>query len=98
MFGALAGITTIINKEEVRGGLKVLSKVPKNELIKTHTAENRCTGIAISGGINAKNDIMKISGHKSEREFLTYIKVTKEETAQALTTHPYFNSSKLKVV
>jgi hypothetical protein len=43
-------------------------------------------------------DIMKISGHKTEREFLNYIKVGKEETAQNLAKHPYFNGSLLKIV
>lgn len=87
--GALAGITAIINKEEVRGGLKVLRKVPKNELIKTHTARRSgCTNMYL-GHVN-HIDIMKISGHKTEREFLAYIKVSKEQTAQRLNTHPYF--------
>ena len=43
-------------------------------------------------------DIMKISGHKTEREFLNYIKVTKEETAENLINHPYFSDSQLKKV
>ena len=41
-------------------------------------------------------DIMKITGHKSERDFLNYIKVSKEQTADKLSTHPYF-SGNLKV-
>jgi hypothetical protein len=43
-------------------------------------------------------DIMKLSGHKTEREFLKYHKVSKEETALSLSDHPYFNSSKMKFV
>ena len=35
-------------------------------------------------------DIMKISGHKTEKEFMKYIKVSKLETAQNLSRHPYF--------
>lgn len=95
--GALANITNIVQREEIRGGLKVKREVPKNTLIKTHTARRSgCTNMYLAG-INIL-DIMKISGHKSEREFLAYIKVTKEETAQTLTNHPYFGGKKLKIV
>ena len=41
---------------------------------------------------------MKITGHKTEREFLKYIRTTKEETAEMLSDHEYFNRPKLKVV
>jgi hypothetical protein len=78
----------------MRGGLKVTTHVPKNELIKTHTARRSgCINMYL-GGINVI-DIMKISGHKSEREFLSYIKVSKEETASALQSHPYFTRTGL---
>jgi integrase len=95
--GKLAGISSTINKEEIKGGLKVTRSVPKHDLIKTHTARRTgCTNMYL-GGVNVI-DIMKISGHKSEREFLSYIKVSKEETAHTLSNHPYFNHTKLKVV
>ena len=42
-------------------------------------------------------DIMKVSGHKTEREFLKYINVTKEETARTLSNHPYFNDSRMNI-
>jgi hypothetical protein len=34
---------------------------------------------------------------KSEREFLNYIKVGKEETVQNLSKHPYFMGTTLKI-
>lgn len=42
-------------------------------------------------------DIMKISGHKTEQDFLNYSKVTKEETAKNLINHPYFAGNNLKI-
>jgi len=85
----LAEITEMINYEQNRGGMKVKKTVPKNELIKTHSARRSgCTNMYLSG--IAPIDIMKISGHKTEREFLKYIKVSKEETALTLSNHPYF--------
>lgn len=33
---------------------------------------------------------MKVTGHKTEREFMKYIKITEEQTALELMSHPYF--------
>lgn len=35
--------------------------------------------------------IMKVSGHKTEKEFMKYIKITEEQTAMELMNHPYFS-------
>jgi len=35
--------------------------------------------------------IMKITGHKTEKDFLNYIKVSKEQIADKLSTHSWFN-------
>lgn len=97
IIAADAKITAPVVKEVIRGGLKVSATLPKNKLIMTHTARRTgCTNMYLAK-VNVL-DIMKISGHKTEREFLSYIKVTKEETAQALTSHPYFTGTKLKAV
>ena len=94
--GEKAEINDIILIEKIKGGLKVKSKVAKYNLIKTHTARRSgCTNMYLSGIPTI--DIMKISGHKTEREFLKYIKVTKEETAKNLINHPYFASSNLRI-
>ena len=91
-----AGITEPIIIEENKGGFKVKRDVPKNELVKTHTARRTgCTLMYLAGVPTI--DIMKISGHKSEREFLKYIKVGKEETAQNLSKHPYFMRPSMKI-
>jgi integrase len=94
--GEKAGITSMIPIEKMKGGLTVKSITPKYDLIKTHTARRSgCTNMYLSGIPTI--DIMKISGHKTEREFLKYIKVGKEETAKNLINHPYFAASILKI-
>ena len=35
--------------------------------------------------------IMRITGHKTEREFLKYIRITNQENANNLAEHPYFS-------
>jgi len=35
--------------------------------------------------------IMKITGHKTERSFMRYIRISQEENARLIAAHPYFN-------
>lgn len=92
----MAEITDNVFFEKNRGGLKIKTSLPKNELIKTHSARRSgCTNMYLAG--IQPIDIMKISGHKTEREFLKYIKVSKEETALSLSDHPYFIGNLLTI-
>jgi integrase len=86
-----AKINETVIIEKTRGGLKV--KTPKNkaDLIKTHTARRSGATNMYLAGIPTI-DIMKLTGHKTEKEFLKYIKVTKEQTADNLLKHPYFKT------
>ncbi|HPR74190.1 MAG TPA: site-specific integrase [Bacteroidales bacterium] len=85
-----AKIKDKVTKETLKGGLKTTTQEEKYKLIKTHTARRTgCTLMYLQKGIPV-HDIMKISGHKTEREFLKYIRVSQEETAQRLATHSYF--------
>jgi len=83
--------------EEIKGGLKVTQRKSKHLLIKTHTARRTGATLMFLAGIPSIS-IMKITGHKTEREFLKYIRVTKEENATLLMNHPYFNTTPLKLV
>lgn len=94
--GELAKITDVINYEQNKGGLTVKTKVKKFELIKTHTARRTGCTLMYLAGIPVI-DIMKVSGHKTEKEFLKYIKVGKEETAVNLASHPYFKGTVLSI-
>jgi len=95
--GEKAGITEVIHYEQNKGGLKVKTKIKKCELIKTHSARRSGCTLMYLAGIPVI-DIMKISGHKTEKEFLKYIKVSKEQTAVNLASHPYFIGKTLKAV
>jgi hypothetical protein len=93
--GEACEITEPITIEKYQSGMRVKKTVRKCDLIKTHTARRTgCTLMYLSGIPTI--DIMKISGHRTEKEFLKYIKVGKKETALTLAKHPYFNT-KLKV-
>jgi len=82
--------------ETYKSGMKVKKTVQKYKLIKTHTARRTgCTLMYLAGVPTI--DTMKISGHKTEREFLKYVKVGKKETAMNLARHPYFIGNPLSV-
>ncbi len=85
-----AGITDLVALEKTRGGLRKSETLPKCDLIMTHTARRSgCTNM-FKAGIPTI-EIMKISGHQTEREFLKYILIDEEETAERLSVNPYFN-------
>lgn len=100
--GKLCKIIEPVVTESYKSGMRVTKTVPKCELIKTHSA--RRTGITLMYLAKDENgnhiptiDIMKISGHKTEKEFLKYVKVSKLETAGRLSKHSYFSGNKLSI-
>lgn len=88
--GRMAEINQPVTTESNKGGKKVCSTIPKYKLIKTHTGRrSACTNMYLAG--IRPIDIMKVSGHTTEKTFLTYIKINQQETAESLSVHPYFN-------
>jgi site-specific recombinase XerD len=78
-------------------GKKYQRTALKHELITCHTGRRTaCTNMFLAG-IPLK-DIREISGHKSDKQLLDYIKVTKEQTALRLSEHEYFSGNVLKIV
>ena len=65
------------------------SVVPKYKLVCTHTARRSFATNCYLADIPAIS-IMKITGHKTEKSFLRYIRVTQEQNADKLLTHPFF--------
>lgn len=90
--GKLAGIDEIIEFFETKGAKRTNIKVHKYEKITTHTG--RRTGATLLYMADTiPLDIMKITGHKTEKSLLTYIKVSEEETASRLLNSPFFSGS-----
>lgn len=85
-----AEINEIITVKKTKGGMDIVKDYAKYSLIKTHTARRSGATNMYLAGIPTI-DIMKLTGHKTETEFLNYIKVGKEETADNLSRRDYFN-------
>lgn len=92
----IAKINEEIHKGITRGGLKVSKKYEKWELVSTHTARRSFATNLYKQGFPSIS-IMKITGHKTEKAFLKYIKVTPEENAKMLQMH-WQSTNKLRVV
>lgn len=63
----------------------------KWELVTTHTARRSAATNMYKAGIPVMA-IMKITGHTTQRIFMEYIKVSREENAEMLKDNPFFNS------
>ncbi len=93
----IAGITEIVEggkmcpvEIEEEGKKKIIhrkidGKYPKHELVTTHTCR-RSFASNLYGKIETLT-IMKITGHKTESQFLEYIKITPKEYAVKLKAH-----------
>lgn len=91
-----AGIDEIVYITHTKGGKRITVKKYKFELVKTHTARRSfCTNAYLSGMLPI--DIMSISGHTTEKSFLTYIKRTPEQTAIKMSQHPFFNGDNVNL-
>ena len=86
----LSELNTLIETTITKGGNIVKTTSPKYELISTHTARRSFATNLYLADIPSIS-IMKITGHKTEKSFLRYIKVTQEQNADKLLNHPFFN-------
>ncbi len=87
---SLAGLKETVETTITRAGKieKTLSK--KFDLVSTHTARRSFATNLYLADVPSIS-IMKITGHRSERSFLQYIRVTQEQNADKLVNHPFFN-------
>jgi hypothetical protein len=89
IIGRNAGITETVHRTRTQGNKSVTTKFEKCDLIFTHTARRTMATNMFLAGIPS-TIIMKITGHKSERQFMSYIKITGEDVARILKEHPFF--------
>jgi site-specific recombinase XerD len=87
----VAGIDETVKITKTIGGKQVLQSNLKCDLVKSHTARRSFCTNAYLGGMDSLM-IMAISGHKTEKSFLKYIKVTRQQQAERIAESPYFKS------
>jgi integrase len=64
--------------------------IRKFDLISTHTARRSFATNAYLAGVPTIS-IMKITGHRTEKAFMRYIRISQDENATLMLNHPFFN-------
>ncbi|KAB7731081.1 tyrosine-type recombinase/integrase [Rudanella paleaurantiibacter] len=82
----LSGINTIESKAQTKGGKRVIKSVEKWQLVSTHTARRSFATNMYLLGIPALT-IMQITGHRTEKAFMKYIKLDREQHAKVMALH-----------
>ena len=86
----MAGIDDSFVITATKGGKRVTEVFKKWELITTHTARRSFATNAYLQNVPTIS-IMKITGHRTEKSFLKYIKISQEDNANKLINHPFFS-------
>jgi len=86
IIGERAGLTELHTIKKTRGGAKVEDTYKKFELMTTHTARRSFATNLFLQEFPAIS-IMKITGHRSEKNFMNYIKMTPHQNAEKLRKH-----------
>ena len=90
IIGKMLGLNQNVKKVITKGGKKVTKYFPKWKMIGTHTGRRSfCTNM-----YKKKvpiHYIMHFSGHKSEREFLKYIRIKDQEHSKHIIAQGYFD-------
>lgn len=83
--GEVAGFDNLVGRSEYRKGKEVTTQVPFHTLMTTHTARRSFASNMFEAGVPPLL-IMAITGHQTERAFLTYIRQNNDDKAKILKT------------
>lgn len=78
-----AGIVEIIEKSHKSGNKTIKNSIPKYEMVSTHTARRSFATNMYKRDLSPIA-IMQLTGHLTEKSFMSYIKITKEENARRI--------------
>ncbi|WP_165841028.1 site-specific integrase [Larkinella punicea] len=81
--GRLAHIDEMVSITRTEGGKRITRTNPKHELLSTHAARRSFATNQYLAGIPAY-DIMRITGHRTEKVFFNYIKMRPREAANKI--------------
>lgn len=83
------GFTKKILYERTKGQNRISKQIPKYQFISSHTARrSAATNMYLAGIMPFR--IMLLTGHKTEKSFFRYIRITREENVKVLSRHKFF--------
>jgi integrase len=86
----VAGLTEDILINESLAGKSIQKAYKKYELVTSHTCRRSGATNMFLAGIDPIY-IMQFTGHKTQKSFMKYIKITAEDVANKLKSHPFFS-------
>jgi integrase len=84
--GEKAELDTEVELSDVKAGKKSREKFFKHQLITTHTARRSFASNLFLQGLPSRS-IMAVTGHRTEKAFLAYIKLSKLEQIREIDSH-----------
>lgn len=90
-----AKLTDIVSVERTRAGFTMVSQQPIDELVSTHTARRSFASNMFKLGVPSIV-IMAVTGHRTEKAFMKYIKATPKE--KAIMMKEIWNRKSMKAV
>lgn len=84
------GINEEVNITYTKGGKVITDTKEKWQLISSHTARRSGATNLYKTGRMKVSDIMRVTGHTTEKSFMRYVKTTKEDTARELASDNFF--------
>jgi integrase len=85
----MAGIEDDVEIVIHKGNIKERETIKKYKLVSSHTARRSFATNAYLGDVPSIA-IMRITGHRTERAFMRYIRIAGENNAKQLLSHPHF--------
>lgn len=92
LIGEKAGLNETVYFSSSKGGKMIQEPFLKYQKLSTHTARRSFATNAFKAGIPSIS-IMKITGHKTEKNFMKYIKISLEENAELMSQHSFFKGT-----
>ena len=83
------GMTDKVHVSRSKGANRVSESIERCELVSSHTARRTGATMLYLSGVPAKR-VMLCTGHTTEKVFLSYIKITREENARMLAGNEFF--------
>lgn len=88
--GRLAGLDQVVVHTVQKGSSMEKARMKKWELLTCHTGRRSFATNSFLAGVPVLS-IMKITGHKTEKAFLKYVKIDQVQNAVHVMNHPFFN-------
>jgi len=86
----MAGLNDTIQVSRTIGGIKKTEIKLEWELISSHVGRRSLISNCILEGVNTSS-LMVLSAHKSLRSFQSYVRISQQQNAEALTKYSIFS-------